>query len=60
MKHDDDCPGCEYERRREINTVGVRLRDYQTVCAKCGAEILGEFEHRVNGRNYCEQCVPAD
>jgi len=58
MEHDDGCPGCDYERRRAINSVGVRVTDYRTFCKKCGAEVVGEFEHRVNGRDYCPQCVP--
>ena len=58
--HDQDCPGCQYERRREINSVGIRLSDYKTECSQCGAEIIGEFEHRIAGRNYCPQCLTVD
>jgi hypothetical protein len=57
MKHDEDCPGCKYQRRREINKVGVRMTDYKAKCAKCETDITGEFEHRVNRLNYCQHCV---
>lgn len=58
MKHDDMCPGCDYERRREVNGVGVRMKpDYRATCSECGAEILGEMEHRINGQTYCPPCT---
>lgn len=57
MQHDDNCPGCNYERRREVNKVGVRITDYQTKCSKCEVVITGEFEHRVNWQDYCALCV---
>jgi len=59
-EHDQNCPGCQYERRREINGVGVRITDYRATCSKCGAEILGEMEHRVNAQTYCQLCVPTE
>lgn len=57
MKHDDACPGCDYERRREVNGVGVRMTDYRAICSKCGGEILGEMEHRINAQTFCPVCV---
>jgi hypothetical protein len=55
--HDTDCPGCGYERRREINKVAARITDYRTKCSECGVEIIGELEHRVKGQVYCWICV---
>jgi hypothetical protein len=59
-RHDEGCPGCAYDRRRQLNGIGVRITDYKTQCSKCGNEIIGEFEHRIYRRIYCQQCVPVD
>jgi hypothetical protein len=60
MKHDEGCPGCVYERRRQLNGIGVRITDYKTQCSKCEGEITGEFEHRIKRRTYCQRCTPVD
>ena len=57
-EHDQDCVGV-YERRRTVNGVGVRIMDYRARCLQCEAEVLGELEHRIDGRNYCGSCLSA-
>ena len=56
-EHDEDCPACKYNLRRKLNGVGVRVTDYRTACYQCGADVVGEFEHRVYRKNYCTACL---
>jgi hypothetical protein len=58
--HDEGCPGCIMARRRALNGIGARISDYKTHCTNCGVEIVGEFEHRVNWRDYCQECIPKE
>ena len=57
MNHDDMCPGCAYQRRREINGVGARITDYRVTCSKCGGAILGEMEHVIESQTFCSVCA---
>jgi hypothetical protein len=56
-EHDDECPRCQYELRRELNGMEVRLTDDSATCSQCGAESFREFQHRIKGRSYCEFCL---
>ena len=58
-QHDEDCPGCTMARRREINGLSMRVTHYKTLCTNCRTEIVGDLEHRINGEDYCDICVPS-
>jgi hypothetical protein len=65
-KHDDLCPGCEYERKRKANH-GLAARSEgehgsaRVLCSECGHECYEEMAHIVTdtkGRRYiCPSCL---
>jgi late competence protein required for DNA uptake (superfamily II DNA/RNA helicase) len=56
-KHDNDCPGCATDRAAKANKGGVFVHDYLAHCEKCGGNIQGDTEHKVNGKTYCRSCL---